>query len=1035
MAFLFKPNLRHMKKRIILILLAAFLTAPSFAQVEFNPAMLGEMKIRQIGPATMSGRVSAIDALERDANLVYVGAANGGLWKSTNGGTTFQPVFDKHTQSIGTITIDQQRPDTVWVGTGEVWVRNSVSVGDGVYRTYDGGKTWQHLGLQNSERISKIIIHPNDPNTVFVAVLGALWSDSPDRGIYKTTDGGKNWEKVLFVDNRTGASDLTIDPTNPDHLIAGMYSFRRQAWDYFSGGKGSGMFESKDGGKTWARMTQDLPKGLMGRISISRSGGDSNILYALIESDSTALFKSTNGGASWKEVNRSPVVKERPFYFNLIVADPVDTAKVWKPGLNLYMSKDGGKSFIVPYPTNQAGGGIHVDHHALWINPKDNRHMYLGTDGGVYISRDGAQTWGFVRTLPLSQFYHVSADNERPYNVYGGLQDNGSWMGPSRGVGGIRIGDWQNLGGGDGFYVFPDPKDPGIVYWQSQGGNINRFYTKTCESKAIKPSPASKDEKLRFNWNTPVHFGKASGAMYVGAQFLYRSNDRGDSWERISPDLTTNNPEKQKQAQSGGLTKENTSAENHTTLYAINESPLDGNVVWVGTDDGNLQITRDGGKSWNNVARNVSGLPANTWVSYVAASHHAQGRAYATFDGHRSGDMKPYVFKTEDFGATWVSLVDTTLTGYAHVIVEDPVNPTLLFLGTEFGLFISIDQGKNWIRFPGNIPPVAIMDMMIHPIENDLIMATHGRGIFILDDITPLRGLNSQVLDMEVAILPSRPYRIGAFGGQQIFPGDDEYVGPNPVEEATISYYLKKRHIFGDMKVLILDENDNILADIPAGKSKGINRVAWSPRRKAPKVPTSGNTFSFNALFGPSYPPGEYKVRIIKGDEIIDGSIILEYDPASPHSKEDRDLQQKTVMQAYNMLEDLAYMDAQVVDIAKQAKDLGPKAKGRLNRSLKTLADRMDAYHKSFVETQGGMFTDEVQLREQISEIFGGVSRFQGRPGDNQIQRLNSLNQELTRLRTEIDNIFAKDLAAINSDLEKEGLSLITILSREKFFE
>ena len=1003
------------------------------AQTEFNSSMLGEMRVRQIGSATMSGRITAMDAVNRDGNILYVGAANGGMWKSTNGATSFTPIFDTYRQSIGAITIDQQRPDTVWVGTGEIWTRNSVSVGDGIYRSYDAGKNWEHKGLEDSERIAKIIIHPEDPNVIFVAVLGALWSDSESRGVYKSTDGGDSWEKVLYVDARTGASDLILDANNPERLLAGMYSFRRQAWDYFSGGKGSGIFESLDGGKTWNKLTTDLPKGMMGRISLSQSPADANVVYALIESDSTALFRSTDGGKSWAEKNRSGTVSERPFYFNLIVADPVDTARVFKPGLNLNISNDGGKSFSVPYNQNPLGGGIHVDHHTLWINPKDNRHLYLGTDGGLYISRDGGQTWSFSRSLPISQFYHVSVDMQRPYNVYGGLQDNGSWMAPSRGTGGIRVSDWKNLGGGDGFYVFPDLEDDNIVYWQSQGGNINRFYMKTRETKSIKPTQSNAEQRLRFNWDTPVHFGEASGAMYVGAQYLFKSTDRGDTWTRISPDLTTNDPEKQKQAQSGGLTKENTSAENHTTIYAIKESPLDENVVWVGTDDGNLQITRDGGKSWENVIGRVSDLPANTWVSYVEASHHEPGRAFATFDGHRSGDMSTYVYRTDDFGQTWQRLAHESLESYAHVIREDPVNPNLLFLGTEFGLFLSLDIGESWFKFD-KMPPVAVMDMVIHPIENDLVMATHGRGIFILDDITPLRGLSPEIINQEVALLPSRDFRIGTFGGQQIFPGDDEYVGPNPSEEATIAYYLQKRHIFGDLKVLILDEEDNILADIPGGKSKGINRVAWNARRKAPKVPRSRSTLSANALFGPSFAPGTYKVRIIKGEVVQDGSITLALDPASPHSVEDRLLQQEITMGAYDLLEDLAFLSAQVSDLAEQSKKLAVTAKGRLKRDLEAFQKQMEAYNSQIVSTEGGgMFAEDGQLRGRVSEIYGGVSRFQGRPASSQIEGLANLKGIIANKQVEIDGYLQKEMASLNDALEKAALTSLTRMSRETF--
>jgi photosystem II stability/assembly factor-like uncharacterized protein len=778
-------------------------------------------------------------------------------------------------------------------------------------------------------------------------------------------------------------------------------------------------------------MTKDLPQGMLGRISLSQSKADPKVMYALIESDSTALFRSIDGGNSWTEKNRSGIVGERPFYFNLIVADPVDTAKVWKPGLNLNLSNDAGKSFTVPYTSNPMGGGIHVDHHALWINPKDNRLVYLGTDGGLYISRDGAQTWSFSRSLPISQFYHVSVDLQRPYHVYGGLQDNGSWMAPSRGTGGIRVSDWKNLGGGDGFYVFPDEEDENIAYWQSQGGNVVRFYQKTRESKSIKPTQGKEEDKLRFNWDTPVHFGKASKAMYIGAQYLFKSMDKGDTWVRISPDLSTNDPEKQKQAESGGLTRENTSAENHTTIYAIEESPLNEKVVWVGTDDGNLQITKNGGESWDNVIGNVPGLPSNTWVSYIEASHHAPADAFAVFDGHRQGDMDTYVYHTQDYGQTWKRLESEQLKGYAHVIAEDPVNENLLFLGTEFGLFLSLDSGASWFKFE-NMPPVSVMDMVIHPMENDLVMATHGRGIFIIDDITPLRGFTPEVLEQDVKILPSRDFRIGTFGGQQIFPGDDEYVGPNPSEEATISYYLKKRHIFGDLKVFVLNDKDEIIADIPAGKAKGINRVTWSARMKAPKVPSSRGSISANALFGPNYPPGTYKVRIIKGEEQAEGTITLSLDPASPHSYEDRTLQYQTTMRAYTLMEELGYQSARLTHLLAQSDSLAFQSKGRLKKDLENLSKELRDTNALIVSTEGGRFSEDGQLRGRVAEIYGGVSRFQGKPSQSQLDGLELLEKEVSSLITSIDGLLEK-ATGMNSSIEKAGLPGMSQLKREDY--
>ncbi|MBA7568377.1 Ycf48-like protein [subsurface metagenome] len=735
--------LKFRNKTVLLSFIVIALSVLSISELQaqkkpvINSNTFGAIEARHLGPARMSGRVSAIDAVEEDSRIIYVGSASGGVWKSTNGGTSFKPVFDKHIQSIGAVAIDQNHPDTVWVGTGEPWTRNSVSIGGGVFKTTDGGETWKKLGLENTERIARIIVHPENSDTVYVAAMGHLWGPNEERGVYKTIDGGKTWEKVLYVDENTGCADITIDPREPETLYAGMWDFRRKAYTFRSGGKGSGLYKTTNGGKEWKKLTNDLPKDSIGRIAVDISSVDTTIVYALIESKKTALYRSKDKGESWEEMNKTGVVKERPFYFCYIVADPVDTNRIYKPGLQLSVSDNGGKTFDSGNMMS-FGGGVHPDLHALWINPKNNNELYLGTDGGVYISNDKGASWRIVRNLPLSQFYHVSTDMEKPYNVYGGLQDNGSWYGPSASPGGIQNANWENVGGGDGFYVFADPDDPNIIYSQSQGGNINRLYLKTNESKTIKPIAAGETDKLRFNWNTPVAFGEKSDAMFIGTQYLYRSYDRGDSWERISPDLTTNDPEKQKQDKSGGVTIDNTSAENHCTIITINESPLDENIIWVGTDDGNLQVTTDGGKNWTDVTGNIPNLPECTWCSYVEPGRFEKGTVYVTFDGHRSGDMTPYVYKSTNYGKSWKSLATGNLTSYCHVIKQDLVNPDLLFLGTEFGLFVTIDDGSVWSQFTGNLPNVSTRDMVFQKRENDLVLATHGRGIMIIDDITPL---------------------------------------------------------------------------------------------------------------------------------------------------------------------------------------------------------------------------------------------------------------------------------------------------------
>lgn len=1016
--------------------LLAFVLAPQASSImaqgvaAIDENTFGSVEARSIGPATMSGRIAALDAVARDPRIVYVGAAAGGVWKSKNAGTTFKPVFDDHIQSIGAIAIDQDRPDTVWVGTGETWVRNSVSVGDGMYRTTDGGEKWQHLGLEKTERIARIIIHPSDPDIVFVAATGPLWNASPERGVFKTTDGGKTWIKVLFVDENTGCSDLAIDPGNPDILYAGMWDFRRYPYSFRSGGPGSGLFRSEDGGQSWKRITEGMPEGNLGRIALAVSPADPEIVWAAVEAKKSVLLRSDDRGMTWHEVNHDPVVGERPFYFALLVADPKDTNRIYKPGFSLNLSNDGGKSFQSPFA---GGGNVHSDLHALWISPADPTFLYLGTDGGLFLSHDRGNTWKMIRNLPLSQFYRVTIDDDMPYNVYGGLQDNGSWYGPSKSPNGINNRDWENVGYGDGFNVARDPKDENILYWQYQGGEVKRFYIDTREFKDIKPYSDDAAEELRFNWNTPLKFGRKSGALYVGAQYLFRSADRGDTWQRISPDLTTDDPERQKQEETGGLTADNSSAENHCTLYAIGESPLNGDVIWAGTDDGNLQLTTDGGKSWTSLAKNIPGLPAGTWCSYVCPGEFDPATAFVTFDGHRHGDMNTYAYKTADYGKTWAPLAGAGIKGYCHVIRQDLVNPDLLFVGTELGLYLSVDGGRNWTRFKGKLPMTPVMELEIHPTEHDLIIATHGRGIFIIDDLTPIRQLTPELLEQELVFLGSRPFRLGYTGGEQRMEGDDEFTGDNPTDVCLITYYLKKRHVFGDMHIEVYDENDSLIEKLPAGTRKGINRVPWVTVMDPPRVPSSVQLLG-QALTGPTLPPGDYRVRIIKGDAVYEGTVKMIWDPASRHSAEDRDIRQAQLMKAYGMLEELAWTDRQITDIRDKAITAkGFSSKKALNRDLEALIEKMDGMHGEIVPVKVGGITGEERLRERLAAIYGGILGYGGRPTNSQAERLTLLEKSMEELDTRLLQVIGTDLAAVNEALGKEGLEPIVPLTISEF--
>jgi len=1035
-----KCSIRHLSRMALLLIFLSHSAGMLIAQqkISITSSTIEAIEARHIGPATMSGRISALDAVVEDPRIIYVGSAGGGLWKSSNGGTKFKPVFDKYDQCIGAITIDQHHPDTVWVGTGEPWTRNSVSVGDGIYRTTDGGDNWKKMGLEKTERIARIVINPNNSDVIWVAALGHLWDSNQERGVYKTSDGGVTWEKVLYLDENTGCADIAVDPQNPEILYAGMWNFRRKPWTFRSGGPGSGLYQTTDGGDTWNRLTNGLPEGELGRIAVTVSPVTPNLVYVLVESKESALYRSLDRGESWEKMNTTIPIQERPFYFSYIFADPVDTNRIYKPSYDLNVSDNGGKNFRIAYI---AGGNVHSDLHAFWVGKKDNNLLYVGTDGGVYVSRDKGSSWNIMRNLPVSQFYHVSVDMEKPYYVYGGLQDNGSWMGPSEKANGIRNADWISIGMGDGFYMFPDLYDKNIVYWQAQGGMYGRYYKNTGEIKFIQPTPDETMDELRFNWNAAVAFSPTRDVMYVGGQYLFQSKDKGDSWKRISPDLTTNDPEKQRQFETGGLTLDNSTAENHCTIFTIEESSVNEQVIWVGTDDGNLQVTRDEGTTWTNVAPNVPGLPENTWCSFVYASKFKEGTAYVTFDGHRTGDMAPYLYKTTDFGVTWTTLVNENIKGYCHVVSQDLVNPALLFLGTEFGLFVSFDDGEQWTQMKGNIPNVSVRDMVIHPREHDLVLATHGRGILVIDDITPLRLITQDLLQKDAVFLASQPFVIKPIELGQTFPGDDEFIGRNPPDvampaSATITYYLNKRHVFGDMYLEIYDPEGNFINEIPAGKRKGINRVHWSIMQKPPKVPSSPSLAQF-ALVGPYYNPGEYRVKLVKGDESCEGILVLKYDEDSPHSLADRQLNQEVVNKGYKLLEELAFVDRKATHVIEKARELA--ATNQFNKSMKrdlnNLADTLEGLHQQMVATKMGGITGEEKLREKITMLYASSILFQGKPAQSLIEGLEFYNGEVAGMDQKVEALLQTDLAKLNAKLEKAGSEPIGVLTREQYLK
>ena len=886
------------------LLLSTFAAMHLFAaQDQTTPAqkpadIFARLKFRDLGPAVAGGRVTSVAGVPGNPNVYYVGAAGGGIFKSVDGGLTWKAIFaHESTASIGAIGVSASNPNDVWVGTGEANIRNDLISGNGVYFSSDAGTTWKFMGLANTQQISDILVDPNDPNTVFVGAMGHAWGPNAERGVFKTTDGGKTWTKVLYVNDTTGVSDLEMAAGNPNILFACMWEFRRYPWTLMDGGPDSGIYRSTDGGNTWTKLTKGLPEGPLGRSAVAIAPSNPNHIYALIAAKHGMLWQSLNMGDSWKPVSNNHALDVRPFYFSKLVVSPDDQNKVYFMSFDLMESTNGGKTAFV------ADRGVHADHHALWIDPKDPGRMIMGTDGGAYLSTDGAKTWRFLDGMPIEQFYMVSADSRQPFDVCGGLQDNSSWCGPSSDLSRGRVTGpaWYTVVGGDGQYAVPAPSDPNIIYSDSQDGSIARIDLKNHYSRYIQPylkgveSVKPADLKYRFNWTAPIAVSPTdANEVYLGGNVVFRSTDGGKTWAPISGDLTRN--DKSKQMIAGGPVQHDISgAESYDTILSITLAPTDPKVIWVGTDDGLVQVTRDGGKTWTNVAKNIPGAPEWARVYQVGVSPFNAGTAYVTYDAHELDNPGVYVYRTSDYGKTWQKITDGLPdTSPAHVVREDPNQRGFLVAGTDTGLFYSSDRGDHWQPLKSNFPTAAVYDVQFVKSADDLIVATHGRGIFVLDDIRPLEELTPQIQSSAFHLFTPAPgvmfHMWRADEGQGV-----GYFAPNAPNGAIIDYYLKsgikptpeqRKEHQGPVKIVITDASGNpVVTDYGPGKP-GINRFVWTMQYAGPvglkyEFMPKPNAF-FNPNRGPRVAPGTYKVSITADGQTQSQTVTVMPDPNLP---------------------------------------------------------------------------------------------------------------------------------------------------------
>ncbi len=1034
-------------------LTAALLMAGGVAaqQVNINQHFKN-WKPRNIGPAGMSGRITAIDAVHSNPNIIFLGAASGGVWKTTNGGNEWTPVFDEQPLlNIGSIAIQQSNPAVVWAGTGEGNPRNSLNIGEGIYKSMDGGKSWKKMGLDKTRNIHRIIIDPTNPQVVYAAAIGNPYGEHPERGVFKTTDGGETWSKILYANDTTGCGELVMDPSNPNKLIAALWQHRRQPWVFKSGGPGSGLYITYDGGKNWKKLDKEngMPEGNIGRIGLSFSRSMPSRVYAKIESSKNGFYRSDDGGLNWSLVNAGPEVTDRPFYFQEIYVDPANENRIYDIHSTVTLTEDGGKSFstLIPY------SGVHPDHHAWWINPKDPNFIIDGNDGGIAVSHDRGKTWQFDEKLPIGQFYHINVDNQIPYNVMGGMQDNGSWHGPAYTWtnGGIRNYYWANVGGGDGFDVMADPDDPNWIYSMSQGGYLGKSNIKTAESWFLRPGVTDPKVKLRYNWNSAMAQDPTdSKTIYYGSQFLFKSTNKGATWEVVSPDLTTNNPEQQKQNENGGLTLDITGAETYNTILAIAPSPKQAGVIWVGTDDGNVQLTTDGGKTWTNFRGKIPGMPTGAWVPQIRASNYNAGEAFVVTNDYRRGDFKPYIFRTTDFGKTWTRLADDTkVKGYALTMIQDPVEPNLIFVGTEHGLWVSMDNGASFQQWKNGYPAVSTYDFAIQEREADLAIATFGRSLWILDDIRPLRALAAKKgqLSKLLTVFPApEAYKANyrpAMGYEWSLAG--LYDASNRPYGAAISFLINKtkkpadttkKTLSDTVYVKIYDQQRNQIRSLRWNVDSGFQRQYWYMEEKGYRFPGSPKPKpDADEPGGDEALAGTYKVLLTYNGESDSTMIVVKDDPRIGNKNEAKLAQRAlakrlrasgdkliAITDRFNEAEEIINkVNASLDKIeGKEADSLRNSAKPILD-SIKVLREKISGKK---VDKQGLSASLDPTIQSRYYEAYNYIGARLLAPGSFETALVENSEKEIAELAKTVNGFFDTKWKAYQSLVESTKISL-----------